>query len=93
MEINMYALYNKEKKRFAKVEISIDTFDMLEYCIVTDLYANLYYVLDDVSVLQRLLENSKSQCQGIHDGSSYETPECSYGYLDGYEIVKLGIVE
>ncbi|WPK20905.1 hypothetical protein [Salmonella phage SD-15_S21] len=30
----MYALYNKEKKRFAKVEISIDTFDMLEYCMM-----------------------------------------------------------
>ncbi|HAO2061657.1 TPA: hypothetical protein IHJ80_004620 [Escherichia coli] len=89
----MYALYNKEKKRFAKVEISIDTFDMLEYCIVEDPDVSLCYVLEDVSVLQRLLENSKSQCQGIHDGSSYETPECSYGYLDGYEIVKLGIIE
>ncbi len=89
----MYALYNKEKKQFAKVEKSIDTFGMFKYCIVTDPYANLYYVLDDVSVLQRLLENSKSQCQDIHDGSSYETPECPHGQLDGYEIVKLGIVE
>ncbi|WOL23000.1 hypothetical protein [Escherichia phage vB_EcoM_JNE01] len=89
----MYALYNKEKKRFAKVEIFIDTFDMLEYCIITDTYEALYYVLDDVSVLQRLLERSKSTCQGIHDGSSYETPDCPHGQLDGYEIVKLGIIE
>ncbi|WPK18564.1 hypothetical protein [Salmonella phage SD-2_S15] len=36
----MYALYNKEKKRFAKVEISIDTFDMLEYCILRILKVN-----------------------------------------------------
>lgn len=82
----MYAFYNKSTNKFMHLYTWLYYGEDLQYSLDDD-EDELVYTSLDRSVLERILNGD-----AFGSGDNLQDPQVNPGLLDGFEIVKLGVL-